>query len=114
MRASLTAGLGLLKWAKPRRIKWSTAAKTSIAYADAFYAVEGNKYHTSDSGPQGNDWKNSTAGTATNGWGAVAFPHSGGQPVYAFGAVPARVFKQFQQKKQYIFILETLAQCLPV
>ena len=52
---------------------------------------------------------------ADNGWGFVLFPADrASPPMYAFGSVPPAVLERFATKRAFIFILEALAQCLPL
>ena len=53
--------------------------------------------------------------TADNGWGFVPFPADrASPPLYASGSVPPAVLQRFATRQAFIFILEALAQCLPL
>ena len=47
-----------------------------------------------------------------NGWGIVVRCPATADARYASGVVPERILKRFSLRRQYIFLLETLAQCL--
>ena len=49
LRASLTFLVEVLIWAPPRQVDFATARRVGIAYADAFFEMDGVKYRPSDS-----------------------------------------------------------------
>ena len=49
-----------------------------------------------------------------HGFGLVIFPPGGKRPVYVQGAIPAFFLAKFADRGQFIFWLETFAQCVAI
>ena len=110
VRASLTFLVEVLMRAPPRRVDVTTVQGTGIAYADAFFEM-GDTGHRPADAPMA-QWTSQSATSLANGWGVVVRCPTTGVTRYACGVVPTRVLQRFTLRRQYIFLLETLAQCL--
>ena len=56
------------------------------------------------------EWHNDSSVSLENGWGLVVVAED--VTLYSYGVVPRDVLDKFRKRKQYIFLLESLAQCL--
>ena len=110
LRASLTFLVEVLTWAPPRRVDFAAVQHAGIAYADAFFEM-GDTRHRPFDAPMA-QWTAQSATSLPNGWGVVVRCPTTGVTWYACGVVPARILRRFTLRRQYIFLLETLAQCL--
>jgi len=84
----------------------------AIMYADASYEAGDLSKARAGGLQQPRAFRYQVAKRHENGWGLVVFPHGGASPVFAAGRVPARILDRFRKRKQYIFLLETAAQCM--
>ena len=113
LRASLKFLVEVLTWAPPRRLdsppnamsasrtptlssRW-TASSTALPIPQC---PTGHRSHLSPSR------------SFPNGWGVVVRCPATAVTWYACGVVPTRILARFTLRRQYIFLLETLAQCL--
>ena len=110
LRASLTFLLQVLTWAPPRQVHFRAVRRSGIAYADAFFEMDGARHRPCDSPLL--SWNAASSVSLPNGWGVVARCPVTELTWYAFGVVPENVLKRFAKRRQYIFLLETLAQCI--
>lgn len=87
---------------------------TPILYADAFFSL-GDRSYRPGYAEIPLVWRQEAMRTADNGWGFVLFPADRARPpLYAYGSVPPAVLQRFATRRAFIFILEALAQCLPL
>ena len=100
----------VLTWAPPRRVDFAAVQHTGIAYADAFFEMGANRHRPFDA-PLA-QWTSQSATSLPNGWGVVVRCPTTGVTWYACGVVPTCILRRFTLRRQYIFLLETLAQCL--
>ena len=110
LRASLKFLVEILTWPPPRRVDFATVRNVGIAYADAFFEMDGTKHRPADSSMS--HWTPQLATSFPNGWGVVVRCPTTGVTWYASGVVPTRILERFTLRRQHIFLLETLAQCL--
>ena len=110
LRASLVFLLQVLTWAPPRQVYFRTVQRSGVAYADAFFEMDGRRCRPADSPIL--TWSGESSVSLPNGWGVVVRCPVTSHTWYAYGVVPAHILKRFAKRRQYIFLLETLAQCL--
>ena len=108
--ASLTFLMEVLRWALHRQLDFATVRRVGIAYADAFFEMDGVKYRPGASPTF--TWSQYSSVSFPNGWGLVVRCPATADTWYASRVVPERILKRFSLCRQYIFLLETLAQCL--
>ncbi|CAE7617397.1 Dnmt3a, partial [Symbiodinium sp. CCMP2456] len=109
----LRHGIGLIRWslhhASPRQLMFR-AQPRSVIYADAFFNLFEKDWKPSDEDiPQ---WGRTPPETLRNGWGFVATAR--GQTFYAAGRVPHWFVREFARRRAYIYMLEIVAQILPL
>ncbi|CAE7231016.1 unnamed protein product [Symbiodinium sp. CCMP2592] len=94
----------------PRVIKFFVQGR-SVIYADAFFQLgdERFSFRNMDDAP---DWGRTPPAAFANGWGFVAT--SGSQTWYAMGTVPFWFARHFCSRRAYIYMLEIIAQVLPL
>ncbi|CAE7232002.1 DNMT3A [Symbiodinium sp. CCMP2456] len=109
----LRHGIGLIRWslhhASPRQLMFREQPR-SVIYADAFFNLFEKDWKPSDEDiPQ---WGRTPPETLRNGWGFVATAR--GQTFYAAGRVPHWFVREFASRRAYIYMLEIVAQILPL
>ena len=82
----------------------------TLAYADAYFTMD--KGFLKPNQAENVDWHNDSSVSLENGWGLVVLTDE--ITLYSYGVVPREVLEQFRKRKQYLFLLESLAQCLIV
>ena len=94
----------------PRVIKFFVPGR-SIVYADAFFQLGDERFNfrNMDDAPS---WGHASPAAFANGWGFVAT--SGEQTWYAMGHVPLWFTRHFCSRRAYIYMLEIIAQVLPL
>ena len=95
----------------PRTVNFEDGSSRSVIYADAFFQLGDQlfKIKDADSAP---DWGNSNPSAFLNGWGFVA--RVGDKVLYASGFVPFWFARHFASRRAYIYMLEIVAQILPL
>ena len=94
----------------PRSVRFQ-AAPRSVIYADAFFQLGEQlfKIKDADAAP---DWGDANPAAFLNGWGFVA--KVGEKVMYASGFVPFWFVRHFASRRSYIYMLEIVAQILPL
>ena len=116
LRASLPALADILATAPPRWIPLGPDARgVPILYADACFSAGERECRPGQPGTWPDAWSPAAAPCLANSWGFVLFPPGpGAQPLYAAGSVPPELLARFATRKAFIFLLEAIAQCLPL
>ena len=96
--------------AATRRFRHRAQCRHCVQYADAFFEMDGTKHRPAAS-PMSH-WTPRLATSFPNGWGVVVRCPTTGVTWYACGVVPSCILARFTLRRQCIFLLETLAQCL--
>ena len=110
----MQALLAIFGSAPPRFIPFASARATALFYADAFFELGGSALRPSQADTLPAGWAKDWPAELVNGWGFVLLPADGSTPIYAHGSVPPAVLKRFAKTKAYIFVLEALAQLVPL
>ena len=99
-----------LRDSKPRVVRYEVAER-AVIYADAFFEMEGKSFRPSqiEDVPS---WGRRPPATFTNGWGFVA--RVGERTFFAAGSVPFWFARHFAPKRAYIYMLEVIAQIVPL
>ena len=115
LRSALFCIRILFRTAPPREILFETERPTPILYADAFFSLGEASFRPGPANEIPLVWRPEAIHTADNGWGFVLLPADRAcPPMYAYGSVPPAVLQRFATRRAFIFILEVLAQCLPL
>ncbi|CAE7040028.1 kanC [Symbiodinium sp. CCMP2592] len=109
----LRHGIGLLRWslrhAPPRTFPFQKEAH-SVLYADAFFNLFDKDWKPSDEDIP--SWGRTPPETLRNGWGFVVTVQ--GRTYFAHGRVPYWFVREFTSRRAYIYMLEIVAQILPL
>ena len=109
----LLHGIGLLRWslkhAAPRTLHFEPEPH-SVVYADAFFNLFDKDWKPGDDDIP--NWGRTPPETLRNGWGFVATIR--GRTLYANGTVPYWFVREFASRRAYIYMLEIVAQILPL
>ena len=81
-----------------------------MVYADAFFNLFDKDWKPGDEDIP--NWGRTPPETLRNGWGFVATIQ--GRTVYAHGTVPYWFVREFTSRRAYIYMLEVVAQVLPL
>ena len=99
----------------PRALPFDDIRPAPILYADAFFTIGKRELRPSQPEAIPLSWSLQDAPHLPNGWGFVLFPADpAGVPLYAHGQIPPKFLANFSQRRAYIFVLEAIAQCLPL
>ncbi|CAE7200466.1 unnamed protein product [Symbiodinium microadriaticum] len=113
LNQQLLHGIGLLRWslknAAPRTLYFAPQPR-SVVYADAFFNLFDKDWKPGDEDIP--NWGRTPPETLRNGWGFVATIQ--GRTVYAHGTVPYWFVREFTSRRAYIYMLEVVAQVLPL
>ncbi|CAE7836892.1 unnamed protein product [Symbiodinium sp. CCMP2592] len=99
-----------LRDSKPRVVRYEVAER-AVIYADAFFELEGKRFKPSEI-EDVPSWGNKPPAAFTNGWGFVA--RVGERTFFAAGSVPFWFARHFASKRSYIYMLEIIAQIVPL
>ena len=99
-----------LQTSKPRVICYEVTER-AVIYADAFFELEGKRYKTADH-DEVPSWGNRPPASFRNGWGFVV--RTSGRTFFAAGSVPFWFSRHFASKRAYIYMLEIVAQLVPL
>ena len=109
----LRSALEFLRFAlaaqKPRMVPFE-AEERAIIYADAFFQLDGKVVKVADADDV--RWGQTNPAAFHNGFGFVVKTNEG--VWYAAGSVPYWFLRHFCSRRAYIFVLEAVAQILPV
>ena len=109
----LRHGIGLLRWslrhAPPKVIPFRQEAH-SVLYADAFFNLFDRDWKPADQDIP--SWGRTPPETLRNGWGFVVTIQ--GTTFFAHGHVPYWFVREFASRRAYIYMLEIVAQLLPI
>ena len=114
LNAALKSAIAFLRHcfrhSPPRSVRFQ-AAPRSVIYADAFFQLGEQlfKIKDADAAP---DWGDANPAAFLNGWGFVA--KVGEKVMYASGFVPFWFVRHFASRRSYIYMLEIVAQILPL
>ena len=113
--SALHAMKAIFASAPPRTTTFSLPAPAPVLYADAFFELNGSIFRGSNVHDMPGNWSLDFPASLHNGWGFVLFPSDRAKPpLYAHGSVPGHFLASFAHRKAYIFVLEALAQCVPL
>ena len=113
LRAGCVSLMHILDWAPPRFVPFApSTSKAPVLLADAFFQVGGARWNVGDSDMPA-VWPAESLDDCANGLGAVLLPVDGSRPEYFASSVPTEVLAAFATRRQFIFFLEAVAQCLP-
>jgi len=112
--SALHAIMEIFATAPPRDIPFHRPLPVPVLYADAFFEINGSVFHPRTGEDLPGTWNTAWPEALRNGWGFVLFPADRSQPIFAHGEIPGGFLKVFAQRKAYIFVLEALAQCIPL
>ena len=115
LRAACQSIAFLAKWAPPRSIPFVRQQPgVPCVYADAYFVLGGEYFKPGHSDSIPIAWNPETAASLKNGFGAVLVLPGGGpaKGYYFDGQVPAGILHFFAHRRQFIFLLEALAQVL--
>ena len=109
----LRSALEFLRFAlavqKPRKVLFKSEDR-AIIYADAFFQLDGKVVKIGDA--EDVHWGQTNPAAFCNGFGFVV--KTGERVWYAAGSVPYWFLRHFCSRRAYIFVLEAIAQILPV
>ena len=113
LNSQLRHGIGLLRWslrhASPKSFPFEQEPH-SVLYADAFFNLFEKDWRPSEEDiPQ---WGRTPPETLRNGWGFVLTVR--GQTFFAHGSVPYWFVREFSSRRAYIYMLEIVAQVVPL
>jgi hypothetical protein len=116
LAAALRTLIAIITSAPPREISFfASGTNRPVVYADAFFELGKRQYRPSDPDIPLN-WNPMSQPTSDNGWGVIFFPRLAGWPeaIALEGTVPKHVVDKFCTRRAYIYMLEALAQCIPL
>ena len=99
-----------LRESKPRVVRY-VVEERAIIYADAFFEIGGRRYRPAEA-EEIPCWGRTAPASFINGWGFVACVS--GKTVFAAGSVPFWFVRHFSSRRAYIFMLEVVAQLVPL
>ena len=119
LRSALFCLRALFRTAPRREFLFESERPTPILYADAFFSLGDKSFRPGHAGEIPLGWRPQAIHTADNGWGVVLFPANracgpADVRVRESGSVPPAVLQRFATRHAFIFILQALAQCLPL
>ena len=116
LKASLACLSHIAFNAPPRSVSGSgVLTAPPLVYADAYFKYGDKFYAPTDHDGIPFKWCPQKAPDLINGFGAVIIPADrSARPVCFAGRVPPWVLSRFAHRRQYIFFLEAIAQCLPL
>ena len=99
-----------LQRSRPRVVRYEVEER-AVIYADAFLELDGKRYKPAEieTAPT---WGSRPPASFVNGWGFVAT--IGQRTFFAAGSVPFWFARHFASKRAYIYMLEVVAQLLPL
>ena len=110
LRAALMALRGILRRVQPRFVPFQpSSSRRAVLYADAFFQ-EGDVVHKAGFVPRSAQAR--PADRWANGWGFVLVIDD--EVFYSRGVVPAWFLRRFASRKAFIYVLEIVAQLLPL
>eukprot|EP00438_Fugacium_kawagutii_P020595 Skav222350 [mRNA] locus=scaffold3497:166552:168456:+ [translate_table: standard] len=110
MRDCMETVIFLLENLQPKIIEFKTQL-AAVIYADAYFEAGDRQIRLSEARQMA--WDASASNLMVNGWGwVVSLPC--GQKLFAYGRIPAKLLKKFTSRDAFIYILEIVAQILPL